>query len=363
MQSLHIPGQPRFFQWPLWLYIDAEDNTPHAEIDLFSYPDHDQSEVRLLPLFTTEEISVEFAAGNIPDRYQPRSLGSNGLTSILKKIAWPNGVRFLTLDQRVSTIAHRRDYIPLPQFVADNQNPWWTDRQRIGREAICAYCGKETDKDSEPLEHVIPESLGCRETLYRGAVCAMCNSRLSKVDEQAFQEALFASGQIATDIPGKKGKPRKSLSKHVTKKRGGMSIKNAQSGKPNEFRISRLIAKCVVNTFVNSFGSQTSRMELFEIIEYVLMPKSNKDVWPFAAIYTPTGFISSVHFGLDAIDLDGEKHPIAYFICASGLFASSPYKHVTDLSSGILDFLHKTVAEIEKSTNSKIGMNMTYLAE
>ena len=75
---------------------------------------------------------------------------------------------------------------------------------------VCVYCAKGTTKD-EHLEHVVPEALGGRSTLYVGAVCTKCHHDLGKsVHRKIFKEAMIRFGQIATGTAGKRG-PRTDI--------------------------------------------------------------------------------------------------------------------------------------------------------
>ena len=101
------------------------------------------------------------------------------------------------------------------------------------RPLVCVYCGKKTSAE-ESLEHVVPESLGAKRTLYPGAVCTKCNNDLgSSVDEKVFREGLVGLGQVATGTHGKKG-----VRTHIPANRGdverhGQSVhlKGGMSGK------------------------------------------------------------------------------------------------------------------------------------
>jgi hypothetical protein len=295
-----------------------------------------------------------------------QSLGSEGVTKLLKVNAWKRRARFIGLDTPISRIIQPVDNLtPLAQFVFDNEQPWWTSSNSIDKANVCVYCEIATDPDHEDLEHIIPESIGCNKTLYAGAVCKKCNNTLGKVDNAVFKEPIFASGQIGADVFGKDQRERKSLNKFVSKsdqgvKIGGTSGDQAISGKPNEYVVSRYIAKCAVNIFLNTYGSGTVRRELFDLVEYVRAPKTREDIWPFVAVYTPVGYVKSVHFSVEGLKNNGRDHLFAVFICASGLFATGAHRYISGVSDLMLDHLQKKLDNISEETGKKPGPVMTY---
>lgn len=68
----------------------------------------------------------------------------------------------------------------------------------------CLWCGHKTGK--EPVEHIIPDSLGCPSDLVfvDGEVCARCNNRFSRLDQMLIRE--FDMMRFLAEIPNKKGK-------------------------------------------------------------------------------------------------------------------------------------------------------------
>jgi hypothetical protein len=79
----------------------------------------------------------------------------------------------------------------------------------LGREAIlrCLFCKKPTS-DSEPIEHVLPESIGNKDhVLKRGLVCGKCNNYFASKVEKKFLE-LFEIESLRFNqlIPSKKGR-------------------------------------------------------------------------------------------------------------------------------------------------------------
>ena len=241
---------------------------------------------------------------------------------------------------------------PMPEYL------WW-NRGTFAKPLICVYCGVKTMGD-EDLEHIIPESLGSKDTLYPGAVCKKCNNRLGvNVESKMFKEPLMASGQVATGAEGKRGK-RNQIGKHVSKSKDGVAIQGGISGKDNEFQMSRTIAKAGVNILTHYFGSSFTRDKYPELINYVLQPKSKQDIWPYAAIFTPTGGFGN-SYGFDTITSQDVKHPIFLFMCASGVFASSPNRSVENGAELTLKLITDCVDNAVKNHGAEI-VRMSYVS-
>ncbi len=305
-----VPGAQTFFKWPLWFYTNAEPHTPFHHIQLLVFPIPDQPRIHALPVFSSEELAKTLGAENVPTDFKLQSLKQNGFIRLLKEVGIPAGVRYLLLDTRISLIGQFVDPISIGQFILDNQKPWWTPSARHRKTLLCVYCGKITTLGKEHEEHIIPESLGCKETLYDGAVCTKCNNDLgTSVDSKFFREPMAASGQVATGTLGKAGIREKI---GVVEKAGekGVSIVGGISGSPNDFFVSRAIAKCAINVFTHYYGSRTIRQELIELIDYVRQPRNKNDIWPFAAIYTPTGGLKHINYIIEKIRIKNREYPI-----------------------------------------------------
>lgn len=197
---------------------------------------------------------------------------------------------------------------------------------------ICVYCGTPTT-GTEALEHVVPESLGFTDTLYAGAVCTKCNHDLgSSVDGKVFNELMMAVGVVATGTPGKGG-PRRHI-RHkkgtVTKRDEIVTMEGATVGRPNEHAMSRVLAKVAVNVLTFNCGSEQVRQHHADLIRFVRMPRSRKEVWPFEAKYLTS---SSLRHGFGGIlrlsEVDGNIDTIEAIIlyCASGVFAVPLHRH------------------------------------
>ena len=241
-------------------------------------------------------------------------------------------------------------------------NTYWWQHATFNKSLYCVYCGDAT-LGNEDLEHIIPESLGCKDTLYAGAVCKKCNNRLgTNVESKMFKEAMMASGQVATGAEGKRG-VRTQIGKHVRKEGNGVHIKGAVSGKDNEFQMSRTITKAGVNIITHYFGSSFVRENYIELINYVKQPKSKNDIWPYAAIFTPAGCFNN-SFGLETVISNNDKHPIFLFLCASGVFASSPNRDLNNGAELTLDFITQaTDTMLKKKGKEKEVMRMSYVTK
>lgn len=104
------------FKWPLYLYIDTEDNTPFGDIELMVIQGPN-----FLPLFSTEESAKRKGAELIPSRYKLKSLGSNGLIMLLENVALAKGITHAVLDPDLDATYHEFHPIDLKQFIADNK--------------------------------------------------------------------------------------------------------------------------------------------------------------------------------------------------------------------------------------------------
>jgi len=70
----------------------------------------------------------------------------------------------------------------------------------------CIWCLEERN-EAQPVEHIVPEALGCPEPLVlrRGEVCGGCNTRVSRLDARlAHEHELFT---FFGRVRGKAGKP------------------------------------------------------------------------------------------------------------------------------------------------------------
>lgn len=92
-------------------------------------------------------------------------------------------------------------------------------------ESLCIYCRKDASTASGK-EHIIPESLGCNETLPKGYVCDSCNNYFgNSIDRSVFHNRAIAYYVGSEEILGKKGKPRRNIGKYLSfPKKGYMEL-------------------------------------------------------------------------------------------------------------------------------------------
>ena len=243
----------------------------------------------------------------------------------------------------------------------NNQN-WWDTEPQGAKDNTCVYCGLETSADSENLEHVIPESLGNTETLYRGAVCNKCNQRLGEnVDSKFFLEPLFAVGQVATKTPGKKG-IRDEIGIHVKRQTDESVSLSGNCGVENQYVVSRALAKCAVNILTKVYGSNIVRNRVSDLISYVKAPKNKSDVWPFAALYSLNAKIT-VAFWYKEIVLDDQMVLVVMFSCPSGLFAIPCDRISIDHSRKLMDLINADVQEKENEKNENLVNTVEFWAQ
>jgi HNH endonuclease len=244
----------------------------------------------------------------------------------------------------------------------EQNKEWWNTAIRGVQDLFCVYC-KNTTTPSENLEHIIPESLGNKQTLYRGAVCNKCNQKFGeKVDSDILKEPLIALGQVATKSEGKKG-VRDQIGKFV--KRTGeneVALSGGNSGKSNEYYVSRALAKCAVNILTHFFGSNIISKNQAELISYVNAPKSRNDIWTFAALYTFNTKIS-IAFWLRKLELEGQEILVVMFSCSSGLFAIPHNRDINGLSKELMKMINKEVEEKETEKGFKIENKAEYFTD
>lgn len=105
---------------------------------------------------------------------------------------------------------------------------------------ICLWCGEKTSgvKKIDGREHIFPEAIGGKKTLYVGAVCENCNNKkLSFLDNALKKEhpAMMDSYQVDDGIKGKKasGKNAKEkIARRIKEKTDIQGIGEASSTRP-----------------------------------------------------------------------------------------------------------------------------------
>lgn len=124
MKDMHLQGlggleeksnKPIMFKWPLFFYVDAEDDTPFEEVELLVIRNYN-----LFPIFTSEEEAKQLGSELIPSRFKLRSLGSKGFTRMLEIVAIPRGTTKGILNPNLSSSHYMFSPIDLIKFVEDN---------------------------------------------------------------------------------------------------------------------------------------------------------------------------------------------------------------------------------------------------
>jgi len=210
----------------------------------------------------------------------------------------------------------------------------------------CLWCGRATGK--EPVEHIIPDSLGCPPGLIftDGEVCARCNNRFSRLDQILIRE--FDMVRFMAGVPNKKGRQPTIAMRSNTKARytdGGPyieinmethSVRNARGetigantrdsrslavhvqkvGALGEARVSqeglcnsrdacRALHKVAFSLFAKQLGMERARGRRFDPVrEYVRSGRGNRKVLLAAACQ---GFsYHNATFQSDGSELDSE---------------------------------------------------------
>ena len=81
--------------------------------------------------------------------------------------------------------------------------------------SVCIYCKRERS-EFKSAEHVIPEALGCKETLPKGYVCDPCNNYFSDLDSNLLLNRYIALTVGTEEIPGKKDKIRRRIGENLS---------------------------------------------------------------------------------------------------------------------------------------------------
>ena len=214
---------------------------------------------------------------------------------------------------------------------------------------------------------MVPESLGAKMTLYRGAVCTKCNNDLgASVDNKVFNEPLMAMGQVTSGSKGKSGvRTSINVGKGTVKKTAtGVAVQGTVSGKPNEHLVSRFLAKIAVNVLTHLYGSVSTRISHPDLIRFVNMPKSLKEVWPYAAIYTSLKPIAQVGVASKSTLIvlpSPTDFNIVNLTCASGFFAVPLFRDSNRAMEEAKSFV-KGCVEDQKRIGAKFGMMAEYYA-
>ena len=163
-------------------------------------------------------------------------------------------------------------------------------------ELPCIYCC--THNSSIGTEHIIPESLGCKETLPPGYVCDDCNNYFGcSLDKSVFHNREIALYLGTQQIPGKKGNPRitigNRLSFHekghfslelscIATTNGQMVFAPKQDNEFDELYFARGIHKIAFNSFASRWGHLAALHPRYcQLRKYIRQPIKD-ELWTYA---------------------------------------------------------------------------------
>jgi hypothetical protein len=218
--------------------------------------------------------------------------------------------------------------------------------------AVCIFC-MEDSSGAKSLEHVIPEALGCKETLPKGYVCDDCNNYFSEMDKCVLQNRYIALHVGAEEIPGKKGKIRRQIGERLRFPQKGtfeitlgprtitpgtqkVEFRLEQSKEFDELLFARGIHKIAFNSYASRFGQRDALQSRFDNLRRYVRRADRDELWTYGVKESrcrESNFIAIFHsensdevvklhmFGLELlISLTGwrreiEKHLREYDIC------------------------------------------------
>lgn len=144
-------------------------------------------------------------------------------------------------------------------------------------EKVCIYCRKDSS-NATSKEHIIPEALGCKETLPIGYVCDSCNNYFSNMDKNVLYNRYIGMRVGTEEILGKKDKIRRQIGERLRfPKKGALEIilgpvtipagthhgmkldfKLEQSKEFDELLFARGIHKIAFNWYAYRFGHRNA---------------------------------------------------------------------------------------------------------
>lgn len=246
---------------------------------------------------------------------------------------------------------------------------------------ICLWCGEKTSgvKKSDGREHIFPEAIGGKKTLYVGAVCKNCNHNLSFLDKSLKKEhptmmdsyqvdggikSKKASGKAAKEKIARRIKERTDIhgigeasSTRISRSKDGVNLLNANYEITSE-NFVRSLHKCIANILCDLYGSIYVRKNYRELLYFV---QNGGDVrpWSYAVSY-PTHFIRPLIseprvVNRCLIKINNKSHEIISFIHTSGIWivGSSPHLLNPNLIGKISDSIIKALAHKKEPTSKK----------
>jgi hypothetical protein len=168
----------------------------------------------------------------------------------------------------------------------------------MSKMAVCIYCKKDSS-NAQSLEHIIPETLGCRKTLPKGYVCDSCNNYFSEIDKNILLNRYIALHVGTEQIPGKKGKIRRRIGENlrfptkgafeidlgritITSGMKQANFKLEQSKEFDELLFARGIHKIAFNSYAFRFGQSDALRSNFDNIRRYIRKADRNELWTYA---------------------------------------------------------------------------------
>ena len=243
---------------------------------------------------------------------------------------------------------------------------------------ICLWCGQETTgyKSVDTEEHIFPEAIGGKRTLYIGAVCKDCQKDLCFLDNSLKKEhpSMMDSYQADIGIKGKKtsNKERKerrlkekieiqgireTSSTKIRRTNGNIDFVNVNYAITSETFI-RSLHKCMANVLCDIYGSVKVRKNYIDLINFV---KHGGDVRPWSyALSSPfplnRPLISEPQLiSRYSFEINDKTNEVISFIHTSGIWivASSPFLLNPNMIDKLSSLISKQLEHIKEPTSNK----------
>lgn len=170
---------------------------------------------------------------------------------------------------------------------------------------VCIYCLKNTS-NTKGIEHVIPESLGFKETLPKGYVCDKCNNYFANIDNVILHNRFIALHVGTEQIHGKKDKIRKEIGNKLSfSEKGRFSltsdtitigpgkVEEAYSFTFNqdktfkELEFARGIHKITFNLYASYYDKRTVLNQKFDNLRRYIRNPDKNEFWKYCCKYEP----------------------------------------------------------------------------
>ena len=170
----------------------------------------------------------------------------------------------------------------------------------MGEKTVCIYCLKDSFS-TKNLEHVIPEALGCKDTLPKGDVCDSCNNYFSILDKNVLYNRYISLHVGTEEVLGKKAKVRKQLGEKLSfpkkdefiislqgtipqgKYQAGaeFDFKIEQSKEFDELLFARGIHKIAFNCYAYKFGQHEALQNRFNNLRQYVRYAKFDELWTY----------------------------------------------------------------------------------